>query len=154
MANLSRTTQDHDEIRRWAEERGGKPAHVKSTESSDDIGIIRIDFPGFSGEGSLEEISWNEFFEKFDNNNLALIYQEETAEGEKSNFNKLVKAETAAAAESRGGGSSSGSSQTSTAQKSASSSSSKKSASGGAAKKSSPAKSASKSAPAKKAAPS
>ena len=57
MANLSKTTQDHDEIRQWAEERGGKPAHVKSTESSDDVGIIRIDFPGSSGEGSLEEIT-------------------------------------------------------------------------------------------------
>src|SRR4051794_20014907 len=94
MANLSKTTQDHEEIRRWAEERGGKPAHVKSTESDDDIGILRIDFPGYSGGGSLEEISWDEFFEKFDENNLALVYQEETAAGERSNFNKIVKAET------------------------------------------------------------
>src|SRR5919199_4695808 len=110
MANLSKTTQDHEEIRRWAEERGGKPSHVKSTESGDDIGIIRIDFPGYSGEGSLEEITWEEFFEKFDNNNLALIYQEETAEGERSNFNKIVKAETAAAAENGAGGQSNSSS--------------------------------------------
>ncbi len=70
MANLTKTTQDHEEIRRWAEERGGKPSHVKSTESGDDIGILRIDFPGYSGEDSLEEISWDEFFEKFDENNL------------------------------------------------------------------------------------
>src|SRR3954454_412085 len=94
MANLSKTTQDHEEIRRWAEERGGKPSHVKSTGSGDEIGILRIDFPGFSGEGSLEEITWDEFFEKFDDSGLALVYQEETAEGEKSNFNKIVKAET------------------------------------------------------------
>src|SRR5437868_2474082 len=94
MANLSKTTQDHEEIRRWAEERGGKPAHVKRTESGDDVGIIRIDFPGYSGEGSLEEITWDEFFEKFDDNDLALVYQEETAEGERSNFNKIVKAQT------------------------------------------------------------
>lgn len=99
MAN-SQTTQDHDEIRRWAEERGGKPSHVKSTESSEDVGILRIDFPGYSGGDSLEEISWDDFFEKFDAQGLALIYQEETAEGEKSNFNKLVKAETAAASSS------------------------------------------------------
>src|SRR5947209_3873648 len=94
MANLSKTTQDHEEIRRRAEERGCKPAHVKSTESGDDVGIIRIDFPGYSGEGSLEEITWEEFFEKFDDNDLALIYQEDTADGERSNFNKIVKAET------------------------------------------------------------
>src|SRR6266516_1473814 len=99
MANLSKTTRDHDEIRRWAEERGGKPAHVKNTGSAEDIGILRIDFPGYSGEGSLEPISWEGFFEKFDERGLALVYQEETAGGQKSNFNKLVSADTAAASQ-------------------------------------------------------
>lgn len=96
MANLSKTTQDHEEIRRWAEERGGKPSHVKSTGSGEDPGILRIDFPGYSGEGSLETISWDEWFEKFDESNLALLYEEETAAGERSNFNKIVSAQTAA----------------------------------------------------------
>ncbi len=96
MANLSKTTQDHGEIQRWAEERGGKPTHVKSTGSGDDLGILRIDFPGYSGEGSLEPISWDDWFEKFDDQNLALLYEEETAGGERSNFNKLVSAATAA----------------------------------------------------------
>ena len=101
MANLSRTTRDHEEIRRWAEERGGKPTHVKNTGSREDIGILRIDFPGYSGEGSLEPISWEDFFAKFDERGLALVYQEETAGGQKSNFNKLVSAETAGASEAR-----------------------------------------------------
>jgi hypothetical protein len=52
--------------------------------------MIRLDFPGFSGEGSLEEISWDEFFDAFDKNELALLYQEKTATGKRSNFNKLV----------------------------------------------------------------
>lgn len=101
MANLSKTTKDHEEIRRWAEERGGKPSHVKSTGSSEDIGILRIDFPGYSGQGSLEPITWEEWFQKFDDRDLALIYQEKTAGGERSNFNKIVSSETAA--ESEGG---------------------------------------------------
>lgn len=101
MANLSRTTRDHEEIRRWAEERGGKPSHVKSTGSREDIGILRIDFPGYSGQGSLEAISWEEWFEKFDDRNLALLYQEETAGGQRSNFNKIVTAETAQENESK-----------------------------------------------------
>jgi hypothetical protein len=85
------TTTDHDEIRRWAEERNASPARVKNTGlDEDDTGIIRLDFPGYSGEESLEEISWEEFFDAFEDNNLALVYQEETASGEKSNFNKLV----------------------------------------------------------------
>jgi len=99
-STLSKTTRDHEEIRKWAEARGGKPSHVKRTGSGGDVGILRIDFPGYSGEGSLEPISWDEWFEKFDENNLALIYEEETAGGQRSNFNKLVSAETAAASES------------------------------------------------------
>jgi anaerobic selenocysteine-containing dehydrogenase len=95
VSNLSKTTYDHDEIRKWAEEGGGKPAHVKGTGGKNDPGLLRIDFPGYSGEGKLEPISWDEFFEKFDEQNLALVYQEKTADGQKSNFNKLVNRETA-----------------------------------------------------------
>ncbi len=101
MASSSKTTKDHDEIRSWAEERGGKPAHVAGTDSKEDIGILRIEFPGApaSNDSKLEEISWDQFFEKFDERGLALLYQEETAAGERSNFNKLVSSESADEAE-------------------------------------------------------
>jgi len=66
MANRSNATRDHEEIRRWAEERGGKPAHVKRTGSEEDIGVLRIEFPGFGGDENLEPISWEDFFAKFD----------------------------------------------------------------------------------------
>lgn len=93
----SKQTTDHDEIRRWAEERGAKPAAVKGTEGDEgDVGIIRLDFPGYSGEGKLQEISWDEFFQKFDESGLALVYQEQTADGDVSNFNKLVRRDAAA----------------------------------------------------------
>jgi hypothetical protein len=85
---------DHDEIRRWAEERGAQPACVKGTGRGEDIGMIRLDFPGYSGEESLQPISWDDWFEKFDGNNLALLVQEKTAQGQKSNFNKLVSRAT------------------------------------------------------------
>ena len=89
---LSRTTRDHDEIRRWAEARGAVPAEVKGTESKGQAGIIRFEFPNAPNhnDSKLEEISWEDFFEKFDQNNLELVYQEKTADGEESNFNKLV----------------------------------------------------------------
>jgi hypothetical protein len=100
--HLSKTTTDHETIRKWAEQRGGKPAAVKSTrKEGEDPGIVRIDFPGYSGEDSLEEISWDEFFEKFEEADLAFVYEEKTSKGEKSNFNKLVKRETAVAKSSR-----------------------------------------------------
>jgi hypothetical protein len=87
----SKTTTDHDQIRRWAEERGGKPSCVKGTGGKGDAGVLRIDFPGYSGGDSLQEIGWDEFFEKFEDQNLALLYQDRTKAGEPSNFNKLVK---------------------------------------------------------------
>ncbi|HUB31654.1 MAG TPA: ferritin-like domain-containing protein [Bryobacteraceae bacterium] len=86
---------DHDEIRRWAEERGATPACVKDTGWRGDIGIIRLDFPGYSGEESLESISWDDWFRKFDERGLTLIVQDTMASGRKSNFNKLVKRKTA-----------------------------------------------------------
>lgn len=86
----STMTTDHETIRKWAQERGGKPAAVKRT-GGGDVGIIRIDFPGYSGKQSLEEITWDEFFEKFEEAGLAMVFQEETESGQKSNFNKLVK---------------------------------------------------------------
>jgi hypothetical protein len=92
----SRVITDHDEIRAWAEERGAKPSAVARTSADDDVGIIRLDFPGYSGEGSLKEIGWDEFFEKFEEAELALIVQDATAEGERSNFNKLVSRNKAA----------------------------------------------------------
>src|SRR5437868_4574311 len=85
----SRVLTDHDEIRQWVEERGATPATVERTGSEDDPGILRIDFPGYSGENSLEPISWDDFFQKFDERGLALVYQD-TTRGQKSNFNKLV----------------------------------------------------------------
>lgn len=86
----SKVTTKHEEIKNWAEDRGAKPSKVKGTGSKNDPGLVRLDFPGYGGGDSLEEISWDEFFKKFDENNLALVYQEETSKGEKSNFNKIV----------------------------------------------------------------
>jgi hypothetical protein len=79
-----KTTTDHTAIRKWAEARGGRPARVKGTGKGDDPGILRIDFG--EPDDSLEKISWEEFFEKFEDNELALLFQDE---GE-SRFNKLV----------------------------------------------------------------
>ena len=89
--STAKTTTNHEEIKKWVEERGGHPARVKGTEDSDDAGgLLRIDYPGFSGEGKLEEISWEEFFEAFEDNGLAFLHQDKTADGKESRFSKLV----------------------------------------------------------------
>jgi ferritin-like metal-binding protein YciE len=86
---------DHDQIRQWAEERGGTPSCVRGTGNRGDIGMLRLDFPGYSGGKSLQPIAWDDWFEKFDERGLALLVQDKTARGQKSNFNKLVSRETA-----------------------------------------------------------
>ena len=93
--NESKTTTDCDEIRRWAEARGGKPATVKGTESGgEDAGILRINFPG-GEEDRLEDISCDDFCEKFRSENLAFLYQEQTKDGSESRFFKFVSRENA-----------------------------------------------------------
>jgi hypothetical protein len=86
----SHTTTDHEEIKKWVEKRGGHPARVKGTEKAKSSGLLRIDYPGFSGEDRLEKITWDEFFEGFEENELAFLYQEKTSDGELSRFSKLI----------------------------------------------------------------
>src|SRR5690606_3879692 len=88
MGGAAKSTTDHEVIRRWAEERGGRPARVKGTGGPGDPGMLRIDFPGYAEE-SLEEISWDDWFRKFEEKNLAFLYQE-TIDGQPSRFFKLV----------------------------------------------------------------
>ncbi len=82
----AKATIDHETIREWVEARGGCPAHVKGSGGKGDPGILRIDFTGFSGVDTLEKISWDEFFDSFEANQLAFLYQD-TGD---SRFNKLV----------------------------------------------------------------
>jgi hypothetical protein len=84
----AQTTTDHATIRRWAEARGGRPATVRRTGTKGEPGVLRFDFG--EPEGSLEAISWEEFFAKFEESNLALLYQEKTKDGQTSRFFKLV----------------------------------------------------------------
>jgi hypothetical protein len=73
-------TRDHKKIRDWVEQRGGKPAQVKGTG-----GLLRIDFG--EPEPSLEPISWEDFFSKFDESNVKFLYDPDR----KSRFNKFVR---------------------------------------------------------------
>ena len=92
MPGETHTTTDHGEIRRWAAARGGRPAAVEGTASGGDPGVLRIAFPGApqSRDESLEEISWDDFFEKFEEKDLAFLYQNEMRSGKESRFFKFV----------------------------------------------------------------
>jgi hypothetical protein len=88
MAQAS-TTIDHKAIRKWAEERGGTPARVKGTEDRGGEGILRFDFA--EPDDKLEPISWEDFFETFEDRKLALLHQDKTADGKTSRFFKFVR---------------------------------------------------------------
>lgn len=88
MSEARRLT-DHDDIRAWAEARSGRPSRVKDTGASGGGGVLRFDFG--PPDESLEEISWEEFFRIFDESELALLEQDETADGATSRFSKFVR---------------------------------------------------------------
>ena len=78
MAN-ARTTTDHEKIRRWTESRGGRPTQVVGTG-----GMLRIDFS--ANNVRLSEISWDEFFEKFDRSHVEFLYDPDPS----SYFNRFI----------------------------------------------------------------
>ena len=90
--STSKTTTSLKTIKSWAEERDGKPAIVTGTRKKG-TGLLRIDFPGYSGEDKLEKIPWDEWYDIFRESNLKFLYQEKTSEGKESRFFKLVDKE-------------------------------------------------------------
>lgn len=90
---MSKTTTDRDEIRRWAEAHGGKPACVAGTGGKGDPGMLRIMFPESprADDENLREMSWDDWLEAFEKNGLALVYDPN------GRFNKIVSRETAEA---------------------------------------------------------
>jgi len=100
-----KTTTDHEQIKRWVEDRGGHPARVKGTAVHDSSGVLLIDYPGYSGTQTLEAISWDEFFQGFEENNLAFLYHDERKAGGEGRFSKLVNRDFAEPEKSRAAGS-------------------------------------------------
>jgi hypothetical protein len=87
--SAAKSITDHKQIRKWAEARGGRPSRVKDTADRNGGGVLRFDF-GDKDE-ALEEIDWDTFFEIFEESGLALLEQDETADGRKSRFSKFVR---------------------------------------------------------------
>jgi hypothetical protein len=90
--SASSKTVDHDEIRKWAEARGGRPSIVRTGSGKGKNkggGVLRIDFG--PKEEKFEEISWEEFFEVFDQSHISFLHQDETKDGKASRFSKFVE---------------------------------------------------------------
>ncbi|MDB5560139.1 MAG: hypothetical protein JWQ36_3073 [Enterovirga sp.] len=105
--SASSKTMDHSEIRKWAEARGGRPSVVRTgggKGKNKSGGVLRIDFG--PKEETFEEISWDEFFEIFDQSHVSFLHQDQTKDGKGSRFNKFVERspEEDKAAGKKGGG--------------------------------------------------
>ncbi|WP_135854623.1 lamin tail domain-containing protein [Halorussus salinus] len=99
MPGRTKTTTDREAIREWAEKRDATPAHVVGTGEGDDVGILRLDFPEEDPDPRLDAISWEQFFEKFDRERLALRYQDTKKSGERSDFHRFVNREATGVAD-------------------------------------------------------
>lgn len=96
----ARPLTDHDDIRRWAEQRGARPARAEGAKQGED-GMICLGFPGRAIGDSPAEISWEEWFSAFDARGLALLVDgAEEGNPRPSNFNKLMPRDALAAEES------------------------------------------------------
>lgn len=82
---MSRTI-DHGAVRRWAEERGGRPAVAPLPDGD----ALEIDFSTYKGEPGSRAISWDEFFARFEAEALALDYDTGQSPAGPSRFYRLV----------------------------------------------------------------
>ena len=89
---MAHALTDHEMIRRWAEARGARPARVRKgrlaslNATTDDL---CLEIPGTSPAGTVELITWNEWFRQFDDHELALLI--ENSSRQPSTFNLLIK---------------------------------------------------------------
>lgn len=84
----SRTLTDHEEIRKWVEQRGGRPAVVGDTMNGSS-GQLYIDFA--ESDEALEEIPWNDFFRIFEEHRLVFLCEEAAKDGTESRFFKFME---------------------------------------------------------------
>ena len=85
MSDTNKTT-DHDKIKEWVTAHDGVPTVIEDTGSGNGPGVLRIHFPQASSDDNFKEISWDEFFKQFEDNDLAFLYQDQ---GD-STFHKFV----------------------------------------------------------------
>lgn len=89
MAVEKRKTHDHYEIRSWIEQHGGHPACEYGVGDGDAV-LLQIDFANGTDTKPQHRLDWDEWFETFEQQNLALLYQADMAPGEGAPFYKLV----------------------------------------------------------------
>lgn len=81
-AEHSQVTTDHSTVQRWAERRDGRPASLADGEDDRETreGTLGFRFGGTADDPDI--IPWERFFRRFDEANLAFVYEEEGSDGD------------------------------------------------------------------------
>jgi hypothetical protein len=82
-------TTDHDFIRDWTAGHSGMPAMYRRIGQIGQ-GDLVINFPGDGSDEPLVDISWADFFQRFEDQNLAFVYQESDTGAENERFYGLI----------------------------------------------------------------
>jgi hypothetical protein len=101
MTDKPYITQDRDEIIQWAERRDAHAAKVvgvhpdaadidEDTQFNPDIGALRLGFPGYASMEQLEPMTWDEWFEAFEEANLQFAYSLWDEDGNPTNDYELT----------------------------------------------------------------
>jgi hypothetical protein len=70
-----------------AGQKSARAFHLKSRKAEKAVFCVLI---SVSRKKAFEKISWKDFFQVFDERKLAFLYQDKTADGKMSRFNKCV----------------------------------------------------------------
>ena len=75
-SNDVQTTTEHALVRKLIEDREGYPAHLQASEGQGDSGLLQVGLTEENEGEELKEPSWEQFFEKFEEKDLAFAYRE------------------------------------------------------------------------------
>lgn len=78
-------TRSRAVIRQWAEQRKATPATAPGGPGSADERVLRFDFAD-AESGRLQPVSWDEFFQIFDERELVFFYQQHMSAGDISDY--------------------------------------------------------------------
>jgi hypothetical protein len=84
MVRKGKVTTNPEEIQNWVISRSGYPAIGKRIHGSEVVTELCIHFSDEQSFSSVKPISWDEFFQKFQEEKLVFLYQEKTHTGEVS----------------------------------------------------------------------
>jgi hypothetical protein len=91
--NRGQVTTNHQTITQWVERHDGTPATAASDHS---VGYLRIKFPDMDETDELATVSWREWLNEFEAEELAFVYPERAEQDDFSRVYKLVDRTTAA----------------------------------------------------------